>query len=427
MENLSKDYFAKLNEFKTGVDERLVKNNNAAVALAQTNRDNFMKISENNRQLIQDIKKKDEDIQALKEEQEKEVKALNAKIKVLIAERAELTAVGPGGAAPIVGRPSGDVMPLMLDISTGKPLWDMPVGKIIRVDLDIRQVAINLGSAHGVVPDLTFNIFGAGPNGRADKQMKGTIEVVKVLDSATSLCRITSLYDAEGREILLNVDTRTRLQRETETALKEGDLLFNMFWGTRVAVVGYVSITGDPTDNPAEQIRQMEDFMFLLRRNGIQVDAFVDMRDGQIRGNITARTRYVIKGDDLRAATDKPAVAPPAKEGDDKDKEMAKDKEPAKDPGAAGERNDKINASNLALRKEAIERGLLLISSENFANVIGFRKARNANSAEVSAFRPMLPYAGSVESGVIRERKDDEKKDMEKKDMEKKDEKKVDP
>src|SRR5262249_32086068 len=157
-------------------------------------------------------------------------------IKALQEDKRE--SVGAGGP-PQPSRP-GDFFPLLLDVSPGRPLWDAPVGKITRVDLEQRQVVINLGASHGVEPELTFNIFGADSSGRADKQLKGSIEVIKVLDPGTSLCRITSLYDAEGREIVMNAQTRGRLLRETEAPIKDGDLLFNLFWGTRVAVAGYV-------------------------------------------------------------------------------------------------------------------------------------------------------------------------------------------
>ncbi len=195
--------------------------------------------------------------------------------------------------------------------------------------------------------------------------------------------------------------------------MKEGDLLFNLFWGTRVAIAGYVSITGEKVDNPAQQFRQMDDFMALCRRNGMVVDAYVDMRDGQIKGNINSRTRYLIRGDDFPRPDKRDAK--PAKKEDDMDKEA-----PAKEEGGLGDRIDQINRSNFLLRNQAKERGLLLISAENFATVIGYRKARSANSVELSGFRPRLPVAGAPEAGVVRvqpdrpqEKKEDpkEKKD----------------
>jgi len=387
--DLLRDLQKKQDEFHQDALARIQKNNVQQMAAANAGRAEFAKTAELNRDLNKQLKDKDEEKDKLIEEYEKKLKIKDFAIRDMKKELAE----AGGGAAVALGRPGGDAFPLILDVSPGKPLWDAPVGKIVRVDLDLRQVAINLGSAHGIKPETTFNVFGANPTGRAEKQMKGTIEVIKVIDSSTSLARITSLYDAEGHEILLNLESRNKFQRENENPLKEGDLLFNLFWGTRVAVVGYVNITGEPSNNPAEQIRQMEDFMYLLHRNGMQVDAFVDMRDGQIRGNLSSKTRYLIRGDDLRTALEKPAAAP-AKDADDKEKE------PAKEGGAADDRNDAINKSNTTLRKDAVEKGLLIISAENFANMVGYRRARNANSVEISGFRPMLPFAGSIEAGV---------------------------
>jgi hypothetical protein len=404
-EDISKKYTKNQDDFHQTASERIGKENAAALLAANTKFEAFQKVADNNRELTQELKAKDEEIGKIRDDNEKQVKQLTRRINVLVAEMKDIAAAGGGGAAPAnVGR-GGEFFPLVLDISPGKPLWDQPIGKIMRVELDARQVVINLGTAHGAKPELSFNIFGAGTSGRAEKQMKGSIEIVKVVDANTSIARITSLYDELGREILLN---RGRL---AEAPIREGDLLFNLFWGTRVAVAGYVSLTGEPSDNPAEQKRQMDDFIYMLKRNGMQVDAFVDMTNGKIEGNITSKTRYLIRGDDLRAGAEKPA---PKAADDEKDK---KD-EPAKEAGPNAERNDLINKSSLALRSDARERGLLLMSAENFATVIGYRKARSANSSEVSAFRPSLPYAGTGEGVVVVRPKDDDKKapDPEKKD-----------
>ncbi len=149
------------------------------------------------------------------EEYEKVVKLKDRQIKELVNEKKanEGLAVGPGGVPAGPASSRGDLFPLLLDISPGKPLWDQPVGKVIRVDLDLRQVVINVGAVHGAKPELTFNVFGANSAGRAEKQMKGTIEIIKVLDTNSSLCRITSLYDADGAEILMNLNTRGRILR----------------------------------------------------------------------------------------------------------------------------------------------------------------------------------------------------------------------
>jgi hypothetical protein len=399
MEDLSKRLADNQKEFFDKTSDRITKDSAAQLEIVKKQSKNFMEATALNKELIAQLEEEKDKHEKTKEDHNKAERILNAMIKKLKDERLEL--VGAGGGAMNGGR-SGEASPLLLDISAGKPLWDQPVGKITRVDLDLRQVAINLGSAQGAKSELTFNIFGANAAGRAEKQLKGSIEIIKVVDAGTSLARITSLYDSEGREILMNLQTRGRILRESEAPIREGDLLFNLFWGTRVAVAGYVSITGEPSDSPAEQNRQMEDFMHLLRRNGIQVDAYVDLRDGQIRGNIKAKTRYLIQGAPMRSAAKPPAVKAP---------EEDKEKEPAKEAPPNTDRNDLINKSSQTLYNDARERGLLMISAENFATVIGYRRARSANSLEVSNFRPSLPYVDPVEpGGVVARPKDEEKK-----------------
>ena len=398
-ENLSVKYTKNFDEIYKDALARIDKGNLDALNKAKDESAEFKKVIENNRQLKKELDDKQEELQNVKEDSQKAVNALVRKIKVIEADRKDLAGQG-GGGNPGAGRQSGDFFPLLLNISTGKPLWDTPVGKVSRVDLELRQVAVNIGSAHGVKPELTFNIFAANQQGRAENRLKGSIEIVKVVDANTSIARITSLYDVEGQEILMNLQTRGRVLRESESPIREGDLLFNLFWGTRVAVAGYVSLTGEPSDNPAEQMRQMEDLLYLLKRNGMQVDAYVDLRDGQIQGNISSKTRYLIRGDDLRAAA--VAKAPAAKApDDDKEEKKDKEKEPAKDAAPNMDRNAQINASSLTLRNDARERGLLLVSQENFATLIGYRRARSANSVEYSGFRPMLPYAGAPDGGLI--------------------------
>jgi hypothetical protein len=378
MEKLSERLTKNQEEFFEKTSDRINKDSAAQLAIVKEQSENFMKATADNKQLIAQLEEEKTKFDNMVDDRNKALGKLKTMIKKLEAERRDLAGAG---VAPNPGRGAGEVVPLLLDISMGKPLWDQPVGKITRVDLDLRQVAINLGSAQGAKPELTFNIFGANAAGRAEKQLKGSIEIIKVVDASTSLARITSLYDSDGREILMNVQTRGRILRESEAPIREGDLLFNLFWGARVAVAGYVSITGEPSDSPAEQNRQMEDFMHLLRRNGMQVDAYVDLRDGQIRGNITAKTRYLIQGAPMRSAAKPPAAKAP---DDDKEKEPAKEAAPT-------DRNDLINKSSQALYNDARERGLLMISAENFATVIGYRRARSANSLEISTFRPSLP------------------------------------
>ena len=55
---------------------------------------------------------------------------------------------------------------LMLDVSRGRALWDNPVGKITRINAQDNEVYISVGSAQGVQPRTSFNIFAAGTKDR---------------------------------------------------------------------------------------------------------------------------------------------------------------------------------------------------------------------------------------------------------------------
>jgi hypothetical protein len=387
-----------------------------------------------NQKLTQDL----EDVKKLAGESEenykRQIKKLNEAMVKLSADRADMVA---GAGAANGGRQGDSMHALLLDISRGRPLWDNPLGKITRVDWQERQVYINLGSAHGIKPEVTFNIFGAAWNGRADKDLKGTIEVIRVLDANSSLARITSVYDADGREIVLGDPTRGRPQREADNAFKEGDLLFNLFWGSRVALAGNVAFAGQSSDNPAEQMRIMAGFVAFLARQGIAVDAYLDLNDGQIKGAISSRTRYLIRGDDL---IDPARPAPKKKEaakdkdgdGDEKKEDLKKDVEPMAEGG--GDRIKMINDAASKMRLEAADKGLLIISAENFLNVIGYRQPRSAVYTEAAGFRPSAIFAGQpLQNPTVQapppkaeEKADDkapEKKDMDKKDAGKKDDK----
>jgi hypothetical protein len=270
---------------------------------------------------------------------------------------------------------NGERHALMLDLSRGIPLWDRPVGKVTRVDAERRQLFINIGSDLGVRPDLTFDIFADDGKGNADKFIKATAEVIRVIDGQTSLCRVTSLYDTNGVEVALNDQARNRTVREVEANLREGDLLFNMFWNTHVAIAGNVNFTGYPIDAPSEQMRQLGNLTQLLERTGIHVDGYLDLTDLQFKGALSNKTRFLILGD----------------RAEPKDTTNAEQVERAK----------QINDSIAAVKKEAVEKGMFLISAENFSIVSGYRKPRNANDPAVSNFRASSPFAGVGGAGGL--------------------------
>ena len=325
------------------------------------------------------VRDREAEFGTLQAQAQKTEKALQRQIKELQEQLADR----PKDRPDVAGIGRGEPHALVLDMSPGKPLWDEPVGQIVTVNMAAREATINLGSSRGVKPDLTFTVFAPSKYARkAEGLLRGTLEVVRVTGPDSSVARITSLYDQDGAPISLTDVASGRLIRESENALREGYLLFNMFWGSRVAIAGLVNLSGMPSANPSEQIRQLNDLMYLLERQGIVVDAYVDPADGQVRGELTAHTRYLIRGLDPQPEKQLPGA-----------KEADKEK---KDEDAGVERMKAVADAAVGLQKAAVERGLFVISAKNFATAVGYRSPVGVNQPQRAEFRPAIPAAGSL-------------------------------
>jgi hypothetical protein len=344
--------------YKSALD-KINKGNKEALDAAMAKTAEIEEALRRNNDLQDKLAKADTKHQEEKEKLGKEILNLTTK---LAKAKQDITSASQG----FITRTNTEPHALLLDISRGKALWDLPLGKIVKVNFQNREVVINIGSSAGVKPETAFNVFGAGPKDQAEGLFKGSVEVVRVLGPNTSLARITSMYDAQGGEIMLNDPVKGRISREADNPLKDGDLLFNLAFGTRVAIAGNVNWSGYTADTPAEQMRNLNEFMHILRRQGVKIDAYLDMTDGKLKGTLSAKTRFLIRGDNLG-------------------------------PGADGKVSDeakKLNAAIDAVRAEAIEKGLFIISPDNFASVIGYRRPRSANDIDISHdFRPSLPGA----------------------------------
>jgi hypothetical protein len=134
---------------------------------------------------------------------------------------------------------------------------------------------ISLGSDDRVKPRLTFNIHGVGSDGRPNPQSKGTLEVVKVLGPHLSQARVTSVKNPSRNPIVVN------------------DVIYNASWNPNikkhVAIAGVIDLTGDGRDS-------LNEFMRNLERQNIVVDAYVNPKDGQLVGQLTYQTDYLILG-----------------------------------------------------------------------------------------------------------------------------------
>ncbi|MCC7090270.1 MAG: hypothetical protein IT295_14025 [Dehalococcoidia bacterium] len=342
-------------EIKTG--------NEATLAAAKARTKEMTDALNRNATLQGQITKTNEEFTAYRTRQEAKIRELEEKIA--------LGGLAGGEKDPKAPRPSiAQPHALVLDISRGKPLWDRARGKLLTIDDVARRVTIDLGAEDGVRPHMTFNVFAAGWGDRPEGPFKGTVEVVRA-DPKTSLAKITSVYDAQGTEISLNDPSPAKILREGSNAWKTGDLLFNLGWGTHVAVAGVIEWTGRRADSPAAQAEEMNTYLRLLGDQGIKVDTHVDPRDGQRKGNLTARTAYLIVGH----------LAGNGQSGD--------------------VRTKAVNDGLAALRKEAAERGMFIISADNFANVLGYRPPRSRTDTELSAFRPGMPAGGAILSARL--------------------------
>ena len=154
---------------------------------------------------------------------------------------------------------------------------DTPKGRI--VETKPGQVFINLGSADNVHTGLTFSVLPSGSTGRAAAAAprKGAVEVISVIGPHMSAAKVVEAGNP-ARDPLL-----------------KGDLLFNPAWDpsqqTHVALAGIFDLNGSGVDGAPDLIRALE-------KQGIVVDAWLDLHDRTIKGpGITERTSYLIKGD----------------------------------------------------------------------------------------------------------------------------------
>jgi hypothetical protein len=129
------------------------------------------------------------------------------------------------------------------------------------------------------------------------------------------------------------------------------------------------------TYSSVEDMRVMKQFFGILRGQGISVDSYLDLTDGEIKGALTPNTTYLILGEN--------AYEDPNRH--EQDPKIATPKV--------------INEKMAEMKKTAMERGLFIISARNFATVVGYTPPVGSESSHVSTFRPQLPSASSLEPG----------------------------
>lgn len=155
-------------------------------------------------------------------------------------------------------------------------------GQVLASVPSSRLVYLNVGSADGIRPRITFGIYDAEYNKARGEKAKATVEVTKVNGPHHCEARVTD-------------------QEPTEPIVR-GDHIYSVVWspGVRIgiALVGTMDIDKDGRDD-REYIKNM------IVLNGGKVDA----EDGgeQVKGEVTFNTRYVVIGDSALDGQQNPA------------------------------------------------------------------------------------------------------------------------
>ncbi len=135
------------------------------------------------------------------------------------------------------------------------------------------KVWINLGEEDHLRPQVTFSVYSSDQNDIQAAEVKGSIEVTRLLSAHMAEARITD-------------DIAIR-------PLMEGDKIYSQVWnrGRQVgfAITGTIDLDGDGRSD-LDQLRKI-----IVLNNG-KVDA-APGKNGQIEGRMTAATRYLILGE----------------------------------------------------------------------------------------------------------------------------------
>lgn len=187
-----------------------------------------------------------------------------------------------------------------------KFVFDEPQGKILR-KLPEGVVEINLGSAVGVKPGLTFTVL---PPDFPEKGRQSRLRMLRVPDGRGNFKSVETfvpkgaieIYEVVGPNLSL-----ARIQPGTELdpirdGVTVGDLLYNSTWrkgvADHIALIGIFDVNGDGADDIESVVRD-------LLKMGIPVDAYYDMKKRVWVGQVTERTRYMVEGYfPLNTATD---------------------------------------------------------------------------------------------------------------------------
>jgi len=210
--------------------------------------------------------------------------------------------------------------------------------KVVNIDAKGTAPYINLGSADGLEPQVTFSVHAAGPNVKLTEVPKATLEVVRIVGPHLAQTRVTSIKDPKANPILRN------------------DRLFNPTWDPtrrkQVAIAGIADLGGDGSDST-------EDLRRLLARQRTDVSAYIDTKDEKepkvVGPGITSKTEYLILGDNMEGS-----MHPRSR-----DKEYA----------------NRFDKKIKEMKDKAAENGVQLITLRKYLDMMGYKPPRVTSSS----------------------------------------------
>jgi hypothetical protein len=146
-------------------------------------------------------------------------------------------------------------------------------GRVTGVSQRYATVYLDLGSADGLRPQVTFAVAEAGLEDAAAAEQKGSIEVTKIIGPHMAEARITS-------------DTATN-------PIIPGDRVFSQVWDrgrqVGIGIAGFIDLDKDRTSD-------LEKLKSIIAASGGVVDAAPD-QTGKQQGSLKVGTRYLILGE----------------------------------------------------------------------------------------------------------------------------------
>ena len=155
--------------------------------------------------------------------------------------------------------------------------FEQPLGKIVKVDSDSNQVTINLGSADRLSTRTTFSVYTKANSGvaRGAEDIKGSIEVIKILGPHLSVALITA-------------------ETIPSDPFASGDPIYTPAWSPgrmeKFAFVGKFDFDGDGKDD-------RETLYELVKTNGALIGAEVDQKGVRNNRKIDHDTKFLVVGE----------------------------------------------------------------------------------------------------------------------------------